>query len=67
MIDIKYLIKYKTDELNKNIILKDFFGRLLKSFNNKDTALAILNNITGLEYENVLFGDMPKFISDCFD
>lgn len=61
------MIKYKTDKLNKNISLKDFFGRLLKSFNNKDTALAILNNITGLEYENALFGDMPIFISDCFD
>lgn len=61
------MIKYKTDKLNKNISLKDFFGRLLKSFNNKDTALAILNNITDLEYENALFGDMPIFISDCFD
>jgi hypothetical protein len=61
------MIKYKNNKLNKNITLKDFFGRLLKSFNNKDTALAILNNITGLEYENALFGDMPIFISDCFD
>jgi len=61
------MIKYKTDKLNKNMTLKDFFGRLLKSFNNKDTALTILNNITGLEYENALFGDMPIFISDCFD
>ena len=53
------MIKYKNDKQNKNITLKDFFGRLLKSFNNKDTALAILNNITGLEYENALFSDMP--------
>ena len=58
------MIKYKTDKLNKNITLKYFFGRLLKSFNNKDAALAILNNITGLEYENALFDDMPIFISD---
>ena len=34
-------IKYKTDKLNKNITLKDFFGQLLRSFNNKDTALGI--------------------------
>jgi len=60
------MIKYKTDKLNKNITLKYFFGRLLKSFNNRDAALAILNNITGLEYENALFGDMPIFISDWF-
>ena len=61
------LIKYGNKETKKDNSLNQFYVRLYKSFNNKESALVLLTNLMNFSYENSLFDNMTMFISDCFN